>query len=273
MNFESFIESLVNWCLHSGVKLLLGLLILVVGWKLIKKLVVTLNKFLSKKGFDTTLQTFLESLLDISLKILLIICVMETIGLDLTGLAALVASAGLAVGLALQGSLSNFSGGVIILVMRPFKVGDFIEAQGYSGVVEKIQIFYTYLLTPDNKEILIPNGNLANGSVVNYSSKDTRRVDLTFGVGYEADILKVKSALTSIINSNEKILKEPEAFINITEHGESSVNFVVRVWTKTENYWDVYFYLLEQAKIKFDEEQISIPYPQMDVHIKKDLKE
>lgn len=268
MDINKLLDVLINWATTSGVKLAMGLIILIVGWKLIKKVVATLNKMLDKRGFDSTLHTFLESLVDLSLKIILIICVLGTIGVEMAGLAALLASAGLAVGLALQGSLSNLSGGVIILVMRPFKVGDYIEAAGHSGTVEKIQIFYTNLVTPDNKEILIPNGSLANGSIINYSAKDTRRVDLTFGVGYESDILHVKNILSDIIASCNMILEIPEPFIGLNEHAASSVNFVVRVWTKSEDYWKVYFYLLEQAKIRFDEENISIPYPQMDLHIK-----
>lgn len=268
MDISTFLDLLITWATTTGIKLAMGLLLLIVGWKLIKKIVATLNKLLDKKEFDTTLHTFLESIVDLTLKVILIICVMGTIGLDMTGLAALVASAGLAVGLALQGSLSNFAGGVIILVMRPFKVGDYIEASGHNGSVEKIQIFYTYLVTPDNKQILIPNGSLANGSVVNYSTKETRRVDLTFGVGYEADILHVKKVLSDIINSSELTMDIPEPFIGLSEHGPSSVNFVIRVWTQTDNYWPLYFYLLEEAKIKFDQENISIPYPQMDLHIK-----
>ncbi|MGG7177732.1 mechanosensitive ion channel family protein [Clostridium paraputrificum] len=270
MSLEVFIEKLISWATTNGIRLAIGVVVLFIGWKVIKKIVKRLSNILNKRGFDSTLHSFLEAFVDMSLKIILIICVLNYVGIGTSSLAALVASAGLAVGLALQGSLSNFAGGVIILMMRPFQVGDFIEAAGYSGTVERIKIFYTHLATPDNKEIMIPNGTLANGSLINYSAKDTRRVDLTFGVGYDADILHVKRTLSEIVESCEFALKDPAPFISLSEHGASSVNFVVRVWSKTENYWNVYFYLLEQAKLRFDEEKISIPYPQMDIHIKEE---
>ena len=266
MSLDQILEKLINWATTSGIKLLVGIIVLVIGWKIINKIVKTLSNFLEKKAFDSTLHTFLESFVELILKVLLVIMVMKNVGIDTTGIAALFASAGLAVGLALQGSLSNFAGGVIILMLRPFKVGDFIEVSGYTGVVEKIKIFYTHILTGDNKEIMIPNGSLANSSLINYSAKDTRRVDLVFGVGYDADVLHVKKVISELIDSCDKVLKQPEPFVNITEHGDSAVNFVVRVWTKTEDYWNVYFYLMEQAKIKFDSEGISIPYPQVEVH-------
>lgn len=268
MDFQVLLNNFVSWLLTNGTKLALGIIILMVGLKLIKKVTLSLNSFLHKKGFDSTLHSFLDGLISIALKTLLVLFVLQFIGIEIAGLAALVASAGFAVGLALQGSLSNFSGGVILLLMRPFKVGDYIETSGHAGTVENIKIFYTHLVTPDNKEIMIPNGTIANNSMINYTNKDTRRVDLTFGVGYDDDVLHVKRTLLNIIEANEKILNHPDPFINICEHGASSLNFVVRVWAKTEDYWNVYFYLLEEAKIKFDEEKINIPYPQIDVHMK-----
>ena len=268
MNFENLLNDFLSWSLKNGTKLILGLLILVIGWKLIKKVITSLNNFLEKKGFDSTLHSFLDALLNVVLKTLLILTVLNFMGIGMAWFTALIASAGFTIGLALQGSLSNFSGGVILLLMRPFKVGDYIETSGHSCTVENIKIFYTHLVTPDNKEIMIPNGTIANNSMINYTNKDTRRVDLTFGVGYEDDILHVKQTLFKIIESNDKILNHPEPFVSICEHGPSSLNFVVRVWTKTEDYWNVYFYLLEEAKIKFDEEKINIPYPQMDIHMK-----
>lgn len=266
-SIEKIANRLLDWAMSNGVKILIGLIILGVGWKLIKKLMKIFNSFSSRKEIDSTLHSFLGAFLELALKALLIICVLGYVGFEITGLAALLASAGFALGLALQGSLSNFAGGVIILVMRPFQIGDYIESSSHSGTVEKIELFYTHLITPDNKAIMIPNGALSNSTIVNYSSKDTRRVDLVFGVGYEDDILHVKRVLSNIIDSCDLILKNPEPFINICEHGDSSVNIAVRVWTKTSDYWNVYFYLIEQAKIKFDEENINIPYPQMDLHI------
>ena len=266
-SIEKIADKLLDWAMSNGVKILIGLIILGVGWKVIKKLMKIFNSFSSRKEIDSTLHSFLGAFLELALKALLIICVLGYVGFEITGLAAVLASAGFALGLALQGSLSNFAGGVIILVMRPFQIGDYIESSSHSGTVEKIELFYTHLITPDNKAIMIPNGALSNSTIVNYSSKDTRRVDLVFGVGYEEDILHVKRVLSNIIDSCDLILKNPEPFINIFEHGDSSVNIAVRVWTKTSDYWNVYFYLIEQAKIKFDEENINIPYPQMDLHI------
>ena len=266
-SIEKIANRLLDWAMSNGVKILIGLIILGVGWKVIKKLMKIFNSFSSRKEIDSTLHSFLGAFLELALKALLIICVLGYVGFEITGLAALLASAGFALGLALQGSLSNFAGGVIILVMRPFQIGDYIESSSYSGTVEKIELFYTHLLTLDNKGIMIPNGALSNSTIVNYSYKDTRRVDLVFGVGYEEDILHVKRVLSDIIDNYDLILKNPKPFINICEHGDSSVNIAVRVWTKTSDYWNVYFYLIEQAKIKFDEENINIPYPQMDLHI------
>ena len=269
INVEKIVENLIHWASTKGIKLVIGIVILIVGWKLVKKLLSIMNVVLEKREVDRTLASFLDAVLNISLKILLCIVVMEYVGIATAGLAALLASAGLAVGLALQGSLSNFGGGVIILLIRPFNVGDFIEGDGKSGVVERIGIFYTHLLTPDNKEIMIPNGTLANTTVTNYTSKDLRRVDLTFAVGYEEDVLKVKNVIENVIKTENFILKEPEPFISISEHGDNAVGFIVKAWCKTEDYWTVYYNLLEKVKIRFDEENISIPYPQIDVHIKE----
>ncbi|MEG1255337.1 mechanosensitive ion channel domain-containing protein [Clostridium sp.] len=266
---ENLLEKLVTWAATNGIKLIVGLIALWIGWKLISKVVEIMNAFLEKKNVDLTLRTFLDGFVSIALKILLVIVIMTSVGIETSGFAALIASAGLAVGLALQGSLSNFAGGVIILLIRPFNVGDFIEGAGQAGTVEKIGIFYTYLLTPDNKQILVPNGNLSNNSVVNYSSKETRRVDLKFSIAYEEDVIQVKKILQGIIATETLILQDPAPFIALSEHANSSINFVVRVWCKTGDYWTIYFNLLEKVKVKFDEEKISIPYPQMDVHLQQ----
>lgn len=269
---EKILNLTLAWVLTDGVKLVIGLIVLSIGWKLIKKLIKIMNVLMDKNNVDKTLRNFLDALVEVVLRVVLIMAVLEFVGIKATGIAAIFASAGLAIGLALQGSLSNFAGGVIILLIRPFNVGDYIEGAGHSGTVEKISIFYTCLVTPDNKQILIPNGSLANDSIVNYSSKDTRRVDIVFGVSYDDDIFKVKRILTQVVDANELILKNPEPFISINEHGASSINFVVRAWCKTSDYWTVYFDLLEKVMVRFNEENISIPYPQMDLHLKEVYK-
>lgn len=271
MSLEKYIENIITWASTKGIKLIIGILMLYIGWKIVNKLVKIMNRTLQRRNVDATLSSFLDTFVEIALKIIVVVIFMGYVGIDTAGIAALVASAGVAIGLALQGSLSNFAGGVIILLIRPFNVGDYVEGSGHSGTIEKIGIFYTHMTTVDNKLILIPNGNLANGSIVNYSAKELRRVDLTFGVGYEEDIIRVKRVLSNIIDAHESILKTPEPFIALSAHGDSAVNFVVRVWCNNKDYWKIYFDLLEQVKLKFDEENISIPYPQMDLHIKRNI--
>ncbi len=264
-NFEKVIDTITT----NSMKLIIGLLVLLIGFKVIKKIVNNFVLFLEKREIDITLIRFLESLIGTGLKVLLALTILVGYwGIEFTGLTAILTSAGVAIGLALQGSLSNFAGGFIILLIRPFKVGDYIEIGIYDGTVEQIGLFYTQLTTIDNKLILIPNGTLSNGSLINYSAKENRRVDMTFSVGYENDVTKVKNVLIDIINKNKLILDDPEKFVGITAHGPSSVDFMIKVWCKTEDYWTIHFDLLEQVKIRFDEENISIPYPQMDVHFK-----
>lgn len=268
-NFDKIIDVITT----NSIKLIIGLLVIFIGFKVIRKLVKNFVLFLEKREVDMTLIKFLESLMGTGLKVLLVFTIIAGYWeFKLAGLAAMLTSAGVAIGLALQGSLSNFAGGFIILLLRPFKVGDYIETSIYGGTVEQIGLFYTNLTTVDNKVILIPNGALSNGSLINYSTKETRRVDLMFSVGYENDINHVKKVLTDIVNKHDLILEDPKKFIGVTAHGASSVDFAVRVWCKTENYWTIHFDLLEQVKNKFDEEGISIPYPQMDLHFKNPIK-
>ena len=269
MNLEQFLNKLINWVTTEGVKLVVWLFLLWIGWKLAKKIVNIMNRTLEKRNVDATIRSFLDTFVEVVLKGIVLFVFLDQVGIETTGIAALLASAGVAIGLALQGSLSNFAGGVIILLIRPFNVGDYIEGSGHTGIIEKIGMFYTHMTTVDNKLILIPNGNLANGSIVNYSAKELRRVDLTFGVGYEQDVLKVKRVLSNIVDKHDLILKDHAPFIALSAHGDSAINFVVRVWVNNSDYWKVHFDLLEAVKVKFDEEDISIPYPQMDLHIKK----
>ncbi|HBF7897475.1 mechanosensitive ion channel [Clostridioides difficile] len=269
MDMGSIMESLLEWATTSGVKLIIGILILSIGFKIIKKFVNHVMLLLSKRDIDLTLRRFLKSLLLSVLKVAVIIIVLEYWGMSLSSFAAVIASAGVAIGLALQGSLSNFAGGFIILLIRPFKVGDYIEAAGHGGTVEQIGLFYTQLVTPDNKQILIPNGSVSNDSLINYSAKNTRRVDLTFSVGYEDDILHVRRVLKDIVNNHKLIINEPEPFIGVVEHGDNAIKFAARVWCKTEDYWTIYLDLLEEVKVRFDEEGITIPYPKMDLTVKE----
>ena len=193
------------------------------------------------------------------------------LGIQMTSFIAILGAAGLAVGLALQGSLANFAGGVLILLFKPFKVGDFIDAVGFSGTVKEIQVFSTKMTTPDNKTIIIPNGNLANSSMTNYSTQTQRRVDFVFGIGYNDDIKKAKSVINELIYKDERILKDPEPLVVVSELGDSSVNLTVRVWSKSADYWGIFFDMQESVKLKFDEQGISIPYPQQDVHLYKHI--
>ena len=270
--YEHALEKFYAWLSESGIKILFGLLILWIGFKLIKKVLNILNSIFERRNVDVTLASFLDGFINICLKILLILIIMNYVGLSTSGIIALLGSAGIAVGLALKESLSHFAGGVIILFIRPFNVGDYIEGAGESGKIDKIGIFYTYMSTVDNKQIMIPNGSLANGIVTNYTAQEKRRVDHVFSVGYEQDIRKVKDAIFSVINLNELILRDPEPFVAVSELGDNSVKFTVKVWTKNEDYWKVYYDIIEKIKIKFDEENISIPYPQMDVHLKEGNK-
>lgn len=271
VSLERMLEKLYEWVITRGVNVFFGIIFLSIGWKVINKTLKRIRRILESKNADQTITRFLDNVMNVTLKTVLIIIILQYIGVNLTGLTTIVASAGVALSLALKGSLANLAGGVIILVARPFNVGDFIETTEYSGVVEKISIFYTYLVTFDNKQILIPNGILTDSSIVNYSSKEIRRVDLTFSVAYEEDVIRVKNVLINILKKNELVLEEPEFFVGISMHGDSAINFIVKAWCKTEDYWTVYYDLLETVKIKFDEEGISIPYPQMDLHVKKNI--
>lgn len=271
VSLERMLEKLYEWVITRGVNMFFGVIFLSIGWKVINKTLKRIRRILESKNADPTITRFLDNVMNVTLKTVLIIIILQYIGVNLTGLTTIVASAGVALSLALKGSLANLAGGVIILVARPFNVGDFIETTEHSGVVEKISIFYTYLVTFDNKQILIPNGILTDSSIVNYSSKEIRRVDLTFSVAYEEDVIRVKNVLINILKNNELVLEEPEFFVGISMHGDSAINFIVKAWCKTEDYWTVYYDLLETVKIKFDEEGISIPYPQMDLHVKKNI--
>jgi small conductance mechanosensitive channel len=248
-------------------KLLLALVTLLIGLWVIKGISSALRKFMDKKAMDDTLKPFIIGMLSILLKIMLVISVIGMIGVQMTSFIAILGAAGLAVGMALSGTLQNFAGGVMILIFKPFKVGDVLEAQGYTGVVKEIQLFNTILLSPDNKTIIIPNGGLSTGSMINYSTQSTRRVDMSFGIGYSDDIDKAKGILSDLLTNHPKVLKDPAHFIAVSELADSSVNFVVRAWVNSADYWEVFFYMQETVKKEFDNNNIGIPYPQRDIHV------
>ena len=250
-----------------GPKLLGALAVLIVGLFIIKGLNRSFKKFLEKRSIDPSLKPFFSSIVSALLKTLLVISVLSMLEIEMTSFIAILGAAGLAVGLALSGTLQNFAGGVILLIFKPIKDGDFIETQDYSGTVNGIQIFNTILKTPDNKVIIIPNGGLSTGSLINYSAEATRRVDWTFGIGYGDSTDKAREVLQKLIDDNELILKDPAPLIAVSSLGDSSVNFVVRVWVKAPDYWAVFFDMNEKVYNTFNEVGLNIPFPQMDVHV------
>lgn len=250
-------------------KLLLAIVTLVIGLWIINRVIGGIGKVLDVRKVEVTLKNFLTSLFSVLFKALLLISVASMVGIETTSFVAIIGAAGLAVGLALQGSLGNFAGGVLILLFKPYKVGDVIEAQGHIGKVAEIQIFVTKLTTPDNKLIIIPNGPLSNGSLTNFSAMDTRRVDMVFGIGYGDDIKKTKEVLEGLVKAEERVLKDQDYTIAVSALADSSVNFVVRIWVNSADYWGVYFDMHEKVKLAFDEQGISIPFPQRDVHLYK----
>ena len=245
----------------------MAIVVLIIGLSIVKFITKKFKRTLEKRNVDESLRPFLASIVSTLLKVMLIISVAGMIGIQMTSFVAILGAAGLAVGLALQGSLSNFAGGVLILILKPFKVGDFVEANGYAGVVREIQVFYTYITTGQNQEIIIPNGALSNNAVKNFSFHGTRRIDMTFGIGYDDSIDEAKKILNDIISSDERVLKDPAFSIFIEALADSSVNFHVRAWSTNENYWDIVNGLNEKVKKAFDAAKIGIPFPQMDVHV------
>ncbi len=250
-----------------GLKLLAALVIFVIGRWVARRLANVAGRLLEQTDVDTTLVGFMRNIVYYGLLTFVILAAVGQLGVQTTSFIAVLGAAGFAVGLALQGSLSNFAAGVMLVLFRPFKVGDFIEAAGTAGVVESIQLFTTQMKTGDNKTIIIPNSQITSGIITNYSAKDTRRVDLVFGVGYDADLETVKRAIHEVVAADSRILNDPAVTVGIVELADNSVNFVVRPWVKSGDYWDVYFGLNEAMKNRFDAEGISIPFPQRDVHI------
>lgn len=263
------VNDLWELLMEFGPKLVGAVLVLIVGLWVIKIINKNISRLFDKRNVDESLKPFLKSLISVLLKALLVISVMGMAGIEMTSFIALLGAAGLAVGMALSGTLQNFAGGVMILVFKPFRVGDFLEAQGYTGTVSEIQIFNTILKTLDNKTVIIPNGGLSTGSMTNYSTEPRRRVDWTFGIAYGDNAEKAKQVLLKLMQEDERILKDPEPFVALSELGDSSVNFATRAWVNSADYWGVFFDMNEKVYTQFEKEGLSIPFPQMDVHLDK----
>jgi small conductance mechanosensitive channel len=261
MDLQKWTEKGYEIILSYGPKIIAAIVIWIIGKWVINTLLKGIKKAMENRDYDLSLKKFLLNLISWLLKIVLIIVILGTLGIETTSFAAIIAAAGLAIGLALQGSLGNFAGGVLIMIFKPFKIGDLIEAQGEIGVVKEIEIFTTKLTGLSNKEIIIPNGSLSNGNIVNYTTEGTRRVDLVFGVGYDSDIKKTKEVLLNVLTSHPKVINEPAPTVNLMELADSSINFAVRPWCNAEDYWTVYFEVTEQTKEALDAAGIEIPYP------------
>ena len=261
MDLEKIIDTVTTYGTEYGLKVLAAIVIWIIGSWIIKKIMRVTRNVMMKKEYDESLQKFLLNLISWTFKILLIVVILGQLGIETTSFAAILAAAGLAVGLALQGSLANFAGGVLIMVFKPIKIGDLIKAQDEIGVVKEIEIFTTKIITPDNKLVIIPNGILSNGNITNFTAEGKLRIDLTYGVSYDADIKQTKEVLMSVLTGNNKVLKDPAPAVTVSELADSSVNFAVRPWCTPDNYWDVYFETTENVKEALDKAGIEIPYP------------
>lgn len=268
-NVNTYWDQYSPLIVEYGTDLIYALVVLLIGLWIVKIITGSVKKMMLKSKMDDSLVPFLSSLVNTILKVMVVISALGMLGIEMTSFIAILGAAGLAVGMALSGTLQNFAGGVMILIFKPFKVGDFIDAQGHMGVVKEIQIFNTILNTPDNKIIIIPNGGLSTGSMTNFSTMDTRRVDWTFGIGYGDDVDKAEQVLGKLIADDKRIMKDPEPFIAVSELADSSVNLVVRVWVNAADYWGVFFDMNKKVYQTFDKEGLNIPFPQMDVHLDK----
>ncbi|MCF8465651.1 MAG: mechanosensitive ion channel [Flavobacteriales bacterium] len=267
LNFESYSDQAIGLLMQYAPKVVLALVVLLIGLWVINRFVQVLGNLMNTRHVDDSLQPFLKSLIAIGLKAMLLISVASMIGIETTSFVALIGAAGLAVGLALQGTLANFAGGVLILIFKPFKVGDQIKAQDYIGWVQEIQIFVTILRTAESKTVIIPNGILSNGTIVNNSTSEKIRVDLTMGISYSSNIKQAKTVLLKVMSEHPKALKDPPPFVGVVGLGDSSVNLAVRPHCRAEDYWDVYFDIYEAGKEALDPANITIPFPQLDVHM------
>lgn len=267
MNINNILEKLTTNIFEYGPRLVGAIAVYVVGTWIVKILTRSAMNALDTRDIDASLRPFLKGLINMLLKVMLILSVLGTMGIEMTSFVAVLGAAGLAIGLALSGTLQNFAGGVIILLFKPFKVGDFIKAEGYAGTVNQIQIFNTVLKTPDNVTVIIPNGDLSKTALTNFSQEPKRRVDWTFGIGYGDNADKAMEVIRELCNADDRIHKDPAVFIALSELGDSSVNFVVRAWANSEDYWGVHFDMNKKIYETFAKEGINIPFPQMDVHL------
>lgn len=266
IDVANMIERLMSWGIEVGKDIIGAIIIYVVGRFIIKQISRLVSKLLEKRKFEVSVQTFLKSLISLLLNLILAFAIIGKLGVETTSFAALLASAGVAVGMALSGNLSNFAGGLIILVFKPFKVGDFIESGSVSGTVKEIQIFHTILCTGDNRTVFVPNGSLSSNAVTNYSKEDLRRVDFSFGVEYGTDFNKVRQVLGEIFAADARILQSPEPFVALGELADSSVNITVRVWVKSADYWGVKFDTNRTVYETFNQRGIGFPFPQLTIH-------
>lgn len=263
---EAIVKMVYQILTVYGLKVLAALVILIVGWWVAKGIRKLVERLMSRHKVDATLIAFTANLVYIGLLAFIVLAALGQLGIQTTSFIAVLGAAGLAIGLALQGALANFAAGFLLIIFRPFKVGDFIEGAGVAGVVEAIHIFTTQLKTPDNKTVIIPNAKMTSDNIVNWTVKGTRRLDMTFGIGYDDDIDKARALIADIVDADDRILKDPAPLIAVAELADSSVNFVVRPWATVDNYWGVYFDLTEKIKKAFDANGVSIPFPQRDVH-------
>ncbi len=264
---EDLLGQMTDYVKLYGLKVLMAIVIFIVGRIVVSMLVGTTKRLMAKSHTDETLSKFLTSLVRAILLTILVIVVLGQLGVETTSFVAILGAAGLAVGFALQGSLANFASGVMLIIFHPFRAGDFVEAAGTAGVIEEISIFSTVMKTGDNKKVIIPNGAITGSTITNYSAKETRRIDMVFGIGYNDDLKKAKQILERILTEDNRILQDPAPVVAVSELADSSVNFIVRPWVNTADYWTVYWDLTEKVKLTFDQEGISIPFPQQDVHV------
>lgn len=273
MDISKYTDLAIMYASEYGLKIIVAIAIFFIGKFIVKKIMTIMKNIMTKANVDRTLAEFLANVIYFTLLIVVILASLNTLGINTTSFLAVFGAASLAIGLALKDSLSNIGAAVLIIIFRPFNVGDYIDAAGASGTIEEINLFSTIMVTPDNKTIMIPNASVIGSNITNYSNKPTRRVSLVFGIDYNDDLKLAKETLMQIIKEDKRVLQEPAPFVAVGELADNSVNFVFRVWVKTEEYWDVHFDMLEKVKLAFDDKGISIPFPQMSIHLQEQKTE